>query len=71
MGFEQVYSSWKDKFSTIIGIEHSPTVPSCLSFEDISTMSFQKDLESKAYGPPSSQLQRSVKLATQRKWMTG
>lgn len=63
MGFEQVYSSWKDKFSTIIGIEHSPTVPTCLSFEDISTISFQKDLESQAYGPPSSQLQRSVELA--------
>jgi len=63
IGFEQVYSSWKDKVSTIIGMEHSPTVPTCLSFEDISTISCQKDFESKAYGPPSSQLQRSVELA--------
>lgn len=70
MGFEQVYSSWKDKFSTIIGMEHSPTVPTCLNFEDISTLSFQKDLESKAYGPPSSQLQQSVELADPKSGQT-
>ena len=39
--------------------------------EYVSTMSFQKDLELKAYGYFSSRLQRLVKLATQRKWMIG
>ena len=56
-------------------ILNSPNRACALSFDekiteskhdDISTISFQKDLELKAYGYFSSRLQRSVKLATQR-----
>lgn len=63
MGFEQVYKFWKEKFSTIIRMENSPTIPTYFSFEDISTLCFKKYLELKAYGHHSSQLQRSIALA--------